>query len=62
MSITLLELGRILDDVTIKSTWGKKPPRRYNKQIIKAILRPKKKNYFTRWVTSVSDNPTSITP
>lgn len=61
MSERLLEIARILDNVTIKSTWGKYPPRRYNKHIIKAILKPKKRNYFTRWVTSVSDNLTSIT-
>jgi hypothetical protein len=58
----IIEIARILDETTIKSTWGKHPPRRYNKHIIKAILRPKKRNYFTRYLTSVFDNPTSITP
>ena len=62
MNPTLIELARTLDDVTIKSTWGKNPPRRYNKHIIKAILKPKKKKYFTRYLTSVFDSPTSITP
>jgi hypothetical protein len=62
MSPTLIELARILDDVTIKSTWGKNPPRRHNKHIIKAILRPKKKNCFTKYLTSVFDNPASTTP
>ena len=59
MNPTLLELAKILDDTTIKSTWGKYPPRRYNKLIIKAILMNKKKGAFTKYITSVFDNPTS---
>jgi hypothetical protein len=62
MNPTIIEIARILDETTIKSTWGQHPPRRYNKQIIKAMLRPKKRNYFTRWVTSAYDNPTSTVP
>lgn len=50
MNQTLLDLAKILDDVTIKSTWGKYPKRRYNKHIIKAILRNKKKGVFRKYV------------
>jgi hypothetical protein len=57
----LLEIAKKLDSYTIKSVWGSNPSRRHNKHIIKAMLRPKKKNYFTRWVTYAFDNPTSTT-
>jgi hypothetical protein len=62
MSQTLLELAKLLDDTTIKSTWGKYPPRRYNKHIIKAILRNKKKGVFIKYITSVFDTPASTIP
>ena len=50
MNQDLLDLAKILDSATIRSTWGKNPARRYNKHIIKAILRNKKKNVFKKYI------------
>ena len=50
MNQDLLDLAKILDSATIRSTWGKNPKRKYNKHIIKAILRNKKKNVFKKYL------------
>lgn len=55
MNQDLLDLAKILDDITIKTTWGKYPKRRHNKHIIKAILRNKKKNCFTKYIGKLFD-------
>lgn len=50
MNQDLFDLAKILDSVTIRSTWGKNPARRHNKHIIRAILRSKKKNVFKKYI------------
>jgi hypothetical protein len=50
MNQDLFDLAKILDSVTIRSTWGKYPARRHNKYIIRAILRNKKKNVFKKYI------------
>ena len=50
MKQDLIDLAKILDSATIRSTWGKNPARRYNKHIIRAILRNKKKNVFKKYI------------
>jgi len=50
MNQDLLDLAKILDSATIRSTWGKNPKRKHNKHIIKAILRNKKKNVFKKYL------------
>jgi hypothetical protein len=61
MDQDIIDLANRLDSYTLKDVWGKYPARRYNKRIVKALLRPKQKRYFIRYVTSVFDNPTSTT-
>jgi len=58
----IIDLANRLDNYTLKEMWGKYPPRRYNKRIVRALLRPKKKDYFIKYVTSVFDSPASTTP
>lgn len=58
----IIDLANKLDSYTLKDVWGKYPARRYNKRIVKALIRTKQKNYFIKYVTSVFDNPTSTTP
>ena len=58
----IIDLANRLDRYTLKNVWGKYPARRYNKCIVKALLRTKQKKYFIRYVTSVFDSPVSTTP